>query len=96
MIAKATPVKQNDHDEAKGRKSEPFRRVKAEEYNQDALSQLNNSYHSLKNYQGSWGQKANSQLSSVQGRNFKHEKTKKKRGQYMGGIINMQVNSIKF
>ena len=31
-----------------------------------------------------------------QGRSFRHEKTKKKRGTYRGGAIDTQVNSIKF
>ena len=35
-------------------------------------------------------------LLRVRGRDFRHEKTKKKRGTYRGGVINMlAVNSIK-
>ena len=30
------------------------------------------------------------------GKSFRHEKTKKKRGSYRGGIIDTQVYSIKF
>lgn len=30
------------------------------------------------------------------GKSFRHEKTKKKRGSYKGGAIDMGVNSIKF
>ena len=43
-----------------------------------------------------WGHKAYQDLSKVQGRNFRHEKTKKKRGSYGGGQISKAVNSIKF
>ena len=43
-----------------------------------------------------WGQRAAQAFSSVQGRNFRHEKTKKKRGSYAGGTIDCSVNSIKF
>ena len=32
----------------------------------------------------------------IVGRSFRHEKTKKKRGTYRGGIIDTTVNSIKF
>jgi len=44
-----------------------------------------------------WGAKANAVLSQVRGKDFRHEKTKKKRGSYRGGVIEMNaVNSIKF
>lgn len=44
-----------------------------------------------------WGYKAQEVLGRVKGRDFRHEKTKKKRGSYRGGKIDMhQVNSIRF
>lgn len=43
-----------------------------------------------------WGRQANAQLSRVQGKDFRHEKTKKKRGSYKGGPINTGVASYKF
>jgi nucleolin len=43
-----------------------------------------------------WGQRAYDDLSHTQGKGFRHEKTKKKRGSYSGGTINTQANSIKF
>lgn len=43
-----------------------------------------------------WGNKANQILSAVRGKDFRHEKTKKKRGTYKGGRITTGVNSIKF
>ena len=35
-------------------------------------------------------------LSKVRGKDFRHEKTKKKRGSYRGGQIDQGTNSIKF
>ena len=32
----------------------------------------------------------------VRGKDFRHEKTKKKRGSYRGGVIDHAVNSFKF
>ena len=34
---------------------------------------------------GDWGQKANNVLRFTKGKSFRHEKTKKKRGSYVGG-----------
>lgn len=45
---------------------------------------------------GSWGEKANRDLKHTQGKSFKREKGKKKKGQYRGGAIDTSVNSIKF
>lgn len=49
-----------------------------------------------KGARGSWGEKANLDLKHTRGKSFRHEKTKKKRGSYRGGQIDMSVNSIKF
>lgn len=49
-----------------------------------------------KNARGSFGEKANNVLKFTKGKSFRHEKTKKKRGNYKGGAIDMSVNSIKF
>ena len=43
-----------------------------------------------------WGARASEVLLQVRGKDFRHEKTKKKRGSYRGGIISMAVNSVKF
>ena len=45
---------------------------------------------------GSWGEKANHDLKHTRGKSFRQEKTKKKRGSYRGGVIDMSVHSIKF
>lgn len=52
--------------------------------------------HFQKNSRGSWGERANFDLKHTKGKSFKHEKTKKKRGSYRGGAIDMSVNSYKF
>lgn len=50
-----------------------------------------------KGARGSFGEKANDVLKHTRGKQFRHEKTKKKRGNYKGGIIDsVNVNSIKF
>lgn len=43
-----------------------------------------------------WGKKAALDLQYTKGKSFRHEKTKKKRGSYRGGQIDINVNSIKF
>ena len=45
-----------------------------------------------------WGHRAQSDFSNVQGKRFRHEKTKKKRGSYAGGKIDPanQGGSVKF
>jgi hypothetical protein len=43
-----------------------------------------------------YGAKANKVLSSVRGKDFRHEKTKRKRGTYRGGSISMESNSFKY
>lgn len=55
-----------------------------------------NQCFSQKNARGSFGEKANDILKHTKGKSFRHEKTKKKRGNYRGGAIDYAVNSIKF
>ncbi|XP_057979782.1 suppressor protein SRP40 [Malania oleifera] len=43
-----------------------------------------------------YGAKAQEVLGQVRGRDFRHEKTKKKRGSYRGGQIDLQSRSVKF
>ena len=70
----------------------PFRRVQSENIKIDKVELRDNSY---KNFD-TWGAKANKDLIVTQGKSFRHEETKKKRGSYRGGQINVGVNSIKF
>ncbi|XP_022334989.2 uncharacterized protein LOC111131654 isoform X2 [Crassostrea virginica] len=73
----------------------PFRRVKSEEVLVDRRL-ADNSFEAKKGASGSWGEKANRDLKHTQGKSFKREKGKKKKGQYRGGAIDTSVNSIKF
>ena len=72
--------------------NEPFRRVKAEDITITKEGLKDNSFKAF----DSWGAKANQDLIVTKGKSFKHEKTKKKRGSYRGGEINVGVNSIRF
>ncbi|VDM65154.1 unnamed protein product [Strongylus vulgaris] len=72
--------------------NEPFRRVTiTKESLKDKFK--DNSYDPSFDH---WGAKAHEALSKVQGKGFRHEKTKKKKGSYGGGPISTSVNSIKF
>lgn len=56
----------------------------------------NNSYEATYGRDG-YGSKANDVLKVTKGKSFRHEKTKKKRGTYRGGRIDVNTsNSIKF
>ena len=58
---------------------------------------FDNSYETHSAQTGeSYGAKAAEILLKTQGKSFRHEKTKKKRGTYRGGQISMGTNSIKF
>ncbi len=43
-----------------------------------------------------YGAKASNILMQVRGKDFRHEKTKKKRGSYRGGTITLASNSFKY
>lgn len=43
-----------------------------------------------------YGAKASAVLMQVRGKDFRHEKTKKKRGSYRGGAITLASNSFKY
>ena len=73
-------------------KNAPFRRVIAEDVVIHKAELRDNSY---KNFD-TWGAKANQDLIVTKGKGFRSEKTKKKRGSYRGGAINVGVNSIRF
>lgn len=84
-----------DHSGKEGTAAKAFRRVKAEEWLGQKGS-WDNSYEATFGQSG-WGAKANQVLSKVRGKDFRHEKTKKKRGTYRGGCIEPgMVASYKF
>jgi hypothetical protein len=77
---------------AKKVKNEPFRRVKAEEIEIPHEGMRDISY---KNFDTK-DTKANQDLIVTKGKGFRSEKTKKKRGSYSGGSINVGVTPFRF
>ncbi|KAL8265273.1 hypothetical protein R6Q59_023403 [Mikania micrantha] len=73
-----------------------FQRVKVDEveFAHDKLQ--DNSYWAKDGAEIGYGAKAQEVLGKVRGRDFRHEKTKKKRGSYRGGLVDQQSHSIKF
>lgn len=73
-----------------------FQRVKIDEveFADDKLQ--DNSYWAKGGAEVGYGAKAQEVLGQVRGRDFRHEKTKKKRGSYRGGQIDLQSHSVKF
>ncbi|WCJ42311.1 Nucleolar and coiled-body phosphoprotein 1 [Euphorbia peplus] len=73
-----------------------FQRVKVEEvvFSDERLK--NNSYWAKDGADIGYGAKAQEILEQVRGRDFRHEKTKKKRGSYRGGQIDLNSHSVKF
>ncbi|KAJ6408014.1 hypothetical protein OIU84_011342 [Salix udensis] len=73
-----------------------FQRVKVEEvvFSDERLK--DNSYWAKAGAEDGYGAKAQDILGQVRGRDFRHEKTKKKRGTYRGGQIDLQSHSVKF
>ncbi|CAL5199271.1 unnamed protein product [Lathyrus oleraceus] len=55
-----------------------------------------NSYWAKGGAESGYGAKAEEILGQVRGRDFRHEKTKKKRGTYRGGVIDLDSHSVKF
>lgn len=73
-----------------------FKRVKVEEVKYFDQRLQDNSYWAKDGAEYGYGAKAQEVLGQVKGRDFRHEKTKKKRGSYRGGVIDFQSHSIKF
>jgi hypothetical protein len=80
----------------KGGQGSPFKRVNVEEA-YELLSkedkELHDNSYMAKFGGGGYGAKANDVLSKVRGKDFRHEKTKKKRGSYRGGLIDINSNN---
>jgi len=90
---KETNGTNNIDKKQKGSKNNsPFQRVDPKFIN-DLDSRMR---ASQRNANSVWAEKADQTLSKVKGRNFRHEKTKKKRGSYRGGMLDTGVKSIKF
>lgn len=73
-----------------------FQRVKIAEVEFAHEKLQDNSYWAKDGADVGYGAKAQEVLGQVRGRDFRHEKTKKKRGSYRGGQIDLQSHSIKF
>jgi len=96
---KATTEKEEEELEGPKKKKKmekggntPFQRVKPEL--SDFLDKR--MFASQRNANSEWAGKADATLKQVKGKGFRHEKTKKKRGTYRGGALEMGVKSIKF
>ncbi|WRX32785.1 Srp40 [Theobroma cacao] len=74
----------------------PFQRVNIDEVVFVDRRLEDNSYWAKDGAGNGYGAKAQEVLGQVRGRDFRHEKTKKKRGSYRGGQIDLQSHSIKF
>jgi hypothetical protein len=73
-----------------------LQRVDVAKWEKEVISELaDNSYEHQFGADG-YGAKANAKLITTQGKSFRHEKTKKKRGSYRGGPIDMGSNSFKY
>ncbi|KAG8373977.1 hypothetical protein BUALT_Bualt11G0082200 [Buddleja alternifolia] len=73
-----------------------FQRVKIEEVKFADERLQDNSYWAKDGADIGYGAKAQEVLGQVKGRDFRHEKTKKKRGSYRGGQIDLHSHSVKF
>ncbi len=77
----------------------PFHRVSVTAVEEQGLifakELADNTYEGTYGESG-WGAKANAILGKVKGKDFRHEKTKKKRGTYRGGTIDGSTSSFKF
>jgi len=67
--------------------AEAFKRVDAEIWNKEILAGLADNSYAKAFGENGFGAKASEKLLTVQGKKFQHEKTKKKRGSYRGGVI---------
>lgn len=73
-----------------------FQRVKVKEVYFSDPRLKDNSYWGKDGAENGYGARAQEVLGQVKGKDFQHEKTKKKRGSYTGGMIDLQSHSIKF
>lgn len=73
-----------------------FQRVKIDQVEFAHEKLQDNSYWAKDGADIGYGAKAQEVLGLVRGKGFRHEKTKKKRGSYRGGQIDLQSHSIKF
>jgi len=75
---------------------EAFRRVDGAVWGQQIVSGLEDNSYEKQFGEDGYGAKASKVLLAVRGKDFRHEKTKKKRGSYRGGEISLASNSFKY
>ncbi|KAI3410635.1 LisH domain-containing protein, partial [Psidium guajava] len=94
--AERKKMKKQHNGSAEPTAAKAFQRIKVDEvvYVDDRLK--DNSYWAKDGAESGYGAKAQEVLGQVRGRDFRHEKTKKKRGSYRGGQIDLQSHSVKF
>ncbi|XP_010923659.1 uncharacterized protein [Elaeis guineensis] len=85
-----------EKDSAEPQTVNAFRRIKVDDVQFADKRLQDNSYWAKDGADNGYGAKAQEILGQVRGRDFRHEKTKKKRGTYKGGQIDLQSHSIKF
>ncbi|GAB4853496.1 hypothetical protein Ancab_017687 [Ancistrocladus abbreviatus] len=88
--------KRQHNGSAEPRKTNAFQRVIADDVVFADNRLEDNSYWAKDGAESGYGAKAQEVLGQVRGRDFRHEKTKKKRGSYRGGQIDLQSHSVKF
>ena len=75
------------------RKSEPFRRVTGDGIDHKVVAKMTEHRETAWD---PWAEKAKRDMGHLHGKDFRHEKTKKKRGSYLGGQIDSSDRAIKF
>ncbi|KAF3780236.1 Nucleolar and coiled-body phosphoprotein 1 [Nymphaea thermarum] len=88
--------KKDSKGSAEAKTVNAFRRVNPDEVTFADERLQNNSYWAKGGAESGYGARAQEVLGQVRGKDFRHEKTKKKRGSYRGGLIDLQSHSIKF
>lgn len=89
-------AKKQHKNSAEPKSVNAFQRVKIDEVEFADERLQDNSYWAKAGAEIGYGAKAQEVLGQVKGRDFRHEKTKKKRGSYRGGQIDLQSHSVKF
>jgi hypothetical protein len=93
---KKSAKKQENNVSSETKTVNAFQRVKIDEVEFADEKLQDNSYWAKSGAEVGYGAKAQEILGQVRGRDFRHEKTKKKRGSYRGGQIDLDSHSIKF
>ncbi|XP_022974375.1 nucleolar and coiled-body phosphoprotein 1 isoform X1 [Cucurbita maxima] len=89
-------LKKHSNCSAEPKTINAFQRVKVDAVTFSDEKLADNSYWAKGGAETGYGAKAQEALGQVKGRDFRHEKTKKKRGSYRGGVIDLQSHSVKF